>query len=530
MDKNSKFSKIHLIGLYTRNLGANLFGLITVAILNLFTPLELFEIDKAIILAERGWVHAIFFHPLIISTAGLLQYLIQRPISELITRYRVGNEVQESLKEKAKRRLLNLPILLAMISLVMWIIIPALLVILFQHSEIVSYRAPLFMFFRAVMIGMVSSTLSFFLVENYSRKSLIPWFFPQGKLLALPGTLKIPIGRRIKVLYMAGTSVPMITLVGTLFFVLWRMEEDSFISLMQFGREVLIFTIILCAIFIGIALRLNFLVRRSISNPLGEILDVVGRVKNGDFTKRIRIVSNDEIGTLGDAGNEMINALKEREKIRDTFGKYVTPEIRDQILAGRIPVNGERREATLLFSDLRNFTNYVEENEPEEVIRSMREYFTAMQTAIHRHRGLVLQYVGDEIEAVFGVPLAYKGHAEQAVFAALEMRKNLTELNTVRINEGKVPFRHGIGIHTGAVLAGNTGSHDRLSYALIGDTVNLGSRIEDLTKEFYCDILVSEETVKRLTPSFEMKKCPSYMVKGHSKPITLFQLLKLKKA
>ena len=525
MERKREPEEIHLVGLYTRNLGANLLGFITVVVLNLFTPLELFEIDKAVILAEKGWVITLFFHPLIICAAGFLQYLIQRPLSELMNRFRAGKKVQTKLKEKAKRRLLNLPIILSMVSLGMWIVITALVVILFEFSEIVSARAPLFIFFRSVMIGMVSSALSFFLVENYSRKNLIPWFFPQGKLSAVPGTLKIPIGRRIRVLYMAGTSIPMVILVGTLSFVLWRMEEDSFITLMEFGREVLIFSVILWMIFVVIALSLSRLVRKSISNPLGEILDVVGKVKGGDFTKRIRVVSNDEIGTLGDTGNEMITALIDRDKIRDTFGKYVTPEIRDKILAGRIPVNGERREATVLFSDLRAFTSYVQENKSEEVIKSMRAYFTAMETAIHRYKGLVLQYVGDEVEGVFGVPIAYEGHADQAVLAALEMRKNLDALNETRLKEGKKPFKHGIGIHTGEVLAGNTGSHDRLSYALIGDTVNLGSRIEDLTKKFHCDILISEDTVKHLTSSFEMKKCPPHKVKGYSKPITVFQIV-----
>jgi len=93
----------------------------------------------------------------------------------------------------------------------------------------------------------------------------------------------------------------------------------------------------------------------------------------------------------------------------------------------------------------------------------MRSYFTAMQNAISKHQGLVLQYVGDEVEAVFGIPVPYKSHADKAVLAALEMRKNLEDLNRARAEEGKMPFRHGIGIHTGEVLAGNTGSEDRLS-------------------------------------------------------------------
>jgi class 3 adenylate cyclase len=274
-----------------------------------------------------------------------------------------------------------------------------------------------------------------------------------------------------------------------------------------------------------IALRLNFLVQGSIQKPIEEMLGIIESVKGGDFSQRIRVLSNDEIGVLGDAGNAMIAGLAERERIRDTFGKYVTPEIRDEILAGRIPLDGERRLATLLFSDLRGFTSYVEENVPEEVIKSMRAYFTAMQKAIRMHQGLVLQYVGDEIEAVFGVPLGYADHADKAVLAALEMRKRLEELNSTRMKEGKTPFSHGIGIHTGIVLAGNTGSEDRLSYALIGDTVNLASRIEQLTKALRCDILVSEETVKRLENTFQMKAETPQKIKGYSRPLTVYRLL-----
>jgi len=203
----------------------------------------------------------------------------------------------------------------------------------------------------------------------------------------------------------------------------------------------------------------------------------------------------------------------------------VTPQIRDEILSGRIPLHGERQTATLLFSDLRNFTSYVEANDPEEVIKSMREYFTAMQAAIRNYEGLVLQYVGDEIEAVFGVPLKTADHADRAVQAALDMRRNLAELNSRRALLGKTPFRHGIGIHTGPVLAGNTGSEDRLSYALIGDTVNLASRIESLTKTLQWDILVSDEAASRLSGSFPLKKEGPQTVKGFSKPIIVHKIL-----
>ena len=233
-------------------------------------------------------------------------------------------------------------------------------------------------------------------------------------------------------------------------------------------------------------------------------------------------------GFIGKTAKKLIihNYKEQEEKnyVKNIFGKYVTPEIRDKILDGRIPLNGERVEATVLFADLRDFTPFVEKNDPEEVIKSLRAYFTAMQKVIRKHQGLVLQYVGDEIEAAFGVPLPYHAHANEAVMAAVEMKKSLEEFNSGRVEEGKIPFRHGIGIHTGELLAGNTGSEDQPSYALIGDTVNLASRLQSLNKKFGTEIIISEATRKRLDDSFRLKELPATKIKGKSGTETLFAI------
>jgi class 3 adenylate cyclase len=263
---------------------------------------------------------------------------------------------------------------------------------------------------------------------------------------------------------------------------------------------------------------------RNLKRVIAIQLDVMEEVTNGNFDTRIPLVSNDEFGQIASKTNDLIHGLRERDVCYMSFGKYVTPEIRDRILNGRIPVNGERTEGTLLFSDLRDFTSYVDANEPEEVIQSMREYFTAMEKAIRNYHGIVLQYVGDEIEAVFGVPINLQDHPDLAVQAALEMRKGLDELNQERIRQGKNPFKHGIGVHTGKLLAGNTGSQDRLSYALIGGTVNLASRIAGLNKTFGSDILVSNTTVARMHRTFPMTELPGQMVKGYSEPITVYRV------
>jgi adenylate cyclase len=230
--------------------------------------------------------------------------------------------------------------------------------------------------------------------------------------------------------------LPLIMLLVTLITVQWELEPGS-MPAKEYGLRIIAFTIVLSGIFLASAGVLNRLVARSIVAPLENILAVNKRIREGDYDARIQVVSNDEIGVLGDSGNAMIRGLGERETLRSAFGRYVTPEIRDEILSGRIPLEGERREGTVMFADLENFTPFVENNPPEEVMRSMRTYFTRMQQAIRQHRGLVIQFAGDEIEAVFGVPVYFENHADAAVNAALEMRKALEILNRERTAEGK---------------------------------------------------------------------------------------------
>ena len=212
---------------------------------------------------------------------------------------------------------------------------------------------------------------------------------------------------------------------------------------------------------------------------------------------------------MAEGFNHMVAGLREREVIRDVFGKYVTREVRDEILAGRASFEGRTEDVTILFADIRDFTPWVERTEPRQIVRELNDYFTEMEAAIRAHGGLVLQYIGDEIEAVFGAPLHTPDHADRALAAALEMRRRLAELNRRRADAGQPPLRNGIGIHTGSVLAGNIGSAERLTYALVGDAVNLASRIQGLNKELGTEILLSEATRRRLTSDAGPRRaCP----------------------
>lgn len=215
---------------------------------------------------------------------------------------------------------------------------------------------------------------------------------------------------------------------------------------------------------------------------------------------------------------------RERDFVSDTFGKYVSREVRDEILAGRVSLNGGLKEVTVLFADLRDFTPLVEDIPPREVVTVINTYFEAMSEAITSHHGLVLQFIGDEIEAVFGAPVALETHRQCAVHAALEMRTRLSRVNLDLAKQGYPPLRHGIGLHTGRVLAANIGSPRRLSYALVGETVNIASRIQALNKDFDTDILISDTVRKGLDRCIAMSPLSPVPVRGVGEPLHLFSI------
>ena len=179
----------------------------------------------------------------------------------------------------------------------------------------------------------------------------------------------------------------------------------------------------------------------------------MAEVERGRLDGHAPVVSTDEIGAVAEGFNRMLHGLREREMVKETFGKYVTPEIRDEILAGRISGEGELKEVTVLFADIRDFTPWVEATAPRDVVRDLNEYFTEMAEAIRAQRGLVLQFIGDEIEAVFGAPIASRDHAAMAVRAALDMRGRLRGLERAPRGRGQAraaprhrhPHRHRAG-------------------------------------------------------------------------------------
>jgi adenylate cyclase len=368
--------------------------------------------------------------------------------------------------------------------------------------------------------GTVVTTLIFFAVEHQWRARL-PMFFPAGDVSTVAGVPRLPVRARLLVVLLLAGAVPL-TLLGVLAATraaaMLRADPATAAGL---ARGMLGLIIFLLLVGVATAAGLALFVSRSVAGPLARLRTAMAGVERGQLDVQAPVLSNDEIGGLSESFNRMVEGLRDRELVKETFGKYVSPEIRDEILSGRIALDGQLCEVTVLFADLRDFTPWVERSDPRDVVRDLNAYFTEMEAAIRRHGGLVLQYIGDEIEAVFGAPVADPDHAMQAVRSALEMRERLAAWNAARRT---TPLRHGIGIHSGPVIAGNIGSAERLSYTLVGDAVNLASRIQSLTKDVGCDILVSGDTRHRLDGEFALTPLPAVRVKGKSDEVEVFRL------
>jgi len=187
-------------------------------------------------------------------------------------------------------------------------------------------------------------------------------------------------------------------------------------------------------------------------------------------------------------------------------------------------LGGNRREMTVLFSDIRGFTSVTERGDPEALVAQLNEYFSRMVAIVFRHHGTVDKFVGDMVMALFGAPVDDADHAEHAVAAAIDMVRELGELNREWAAKGMAQLDIGIGVNSGDMIAGNIGSSSIMSYTVIGDNVNLGSRLESLNKEYKTRIIISDATRTRLTSPRDVRPLGDVVVKGKSKAVAIYEI------
>ncbi|MQA29135.1 MAG: hypothetical protein GEU82_04745 [Luteitalea sp.] len=219
---------------------------------------------------------------------------------------------------------------------------------------------------------------------------------------------------------------------------------------------------------------------------------------------------------------------RERRRMTRLFGQYVSKDVFAQLIAHPelARLGGQRREMTVLFSDIRGFTTLTEQGQPEDVVGMLNEYFSRMVDIVFRHQGTLDKFVGNMVMALFNAPLDDPGHADHAVAAALEMIDELEILNERWKAEGRYAgLDIGIGVNTGPMIAGNIGSEAVMSYTVIGDAVNLGARLESLNKQHGTRIIISDATRERLNGRHTCRPLGDVIVKGKSQPVAIFEVV-----
>ncbi len=270
----------------------------------------------------------------------------------------------------------------------------------------------------------------------------------------------------------------------------------------------------MAAIILCLAILIVYLFSNAMIRPIQILASATKKIEKGDFNIRLRPAANDEVGQLTKAFVSMGRGLAERERIKNVFGKFMNKNIVNMLTKKEIKLGGERKTAVIFFSDIRSFTSISERMEPEQIVDFLNEYMTRMVACVDKTGGIVDKFIGDAIMAIWGTPVAGEHDTENAINAALLMRKALIEFNKGRGTKEKPIIRIGCGINTGSILAGQIGSMDRMEYTVIGDAVNLASRIESLNKTFGTDILISEASMKLAGDKFKVKAMKKIRVKG----------------
>lgn len=301
---------------------------------------------------------------------------------------------------------------------------------------------------------------------------------------------------------------------------------DVFASrLDEMRRQVLTATLILYGVAALLVAALSWVVARNVRRPLSRIIEATSSVAEGNFSVRAAMDRQDEFGILGHQFDAMADGLSERAFIKETFGSYVSPEVVRKVLERRqSAVVGERRRVTVLFADLRQFTALSERLRPEEVVAILNGYLDRMTGVIRERGGRVDKFIGDAIMADWGALDDLDAPEADAVRAALGMVSALADFNR-KAPVGDRPLELGIGLHVGDAVAGSIGSSHKLEFTVIGDTVNLASRLEGLTKRYGAAIVASRAVVERAGPVCVSRLLDRAIVAGREEPTELCEIL-----
>ena len=500
---------------------------------------------------------------LLVWTTSLL------PIAYAMPAWKKGEEPPASTAKKARARLVNLPWLALLSASPAWLgCIPTFLIALARIGN-VPRAASVHLVISLVIGGLIALTVGIFLVEYLSVRLLYPLAFRQANAWNVPGTIRLGLLGRGMMGAAAASVAPVVCML----------------LLAVSPRGGASFPVAVAAFAICFALLTAWLFSLHVLEPIRALQRSTRRIADGDYGVRITLPRADELGKLIDGFNRMAAGLEERERLRTLFGKHVGRKAAARLTDECTELRGEEQRVSILFADLRDFTQHAARLSPSDVVEQLNEFFAAMTFVIEdRHDGFVDKFLGDGLLAVFGLgetqesvlpkeectnanglsksspstgatpmvaaeitaspsllahPTSTKTCGHRAIPAALEMLAALEHLNGLRRNRGLPDWRMGIGVHTGTVLAGCVGSPQRLEFTVMGDAVNLAARVQDLTRHLCVNLLVthdaleayrSEHSAEETTPQDGFRSLGIHDIRGKTEQIELFGLQEEQKA
>jgi adenylate cyclase len=262
-----------------------------------------------------------------------------------------------------------------------------------------------------------------------------------------------------------------------------------------------------------------------LSRPIFRLVEATQLISSGDLTVEVPVTTYDELGVLTASFNKMVRSLREKEMIKRAFTRYVAREVVEEVLKDpeHLMLSGERRQATVVFCDIRGFTRLSERLTPEQVVSLLNEFYTTAIETTFKYDGTLDKFLGDAVMCVFGAPIAHPDHTARAVKTAIDMRTALTELSKRRSMRGLDPFEVGIGVALGEVVAGTVGTEERMEYTVIGDSVNVAARLQGHAKAG--SILLSRRTYEAVHDLVEALSRGPLKVKGKEEEIEVYEVL-----
>ncbi|MBI5506791.1 MAG: HAMP domain-containing protein [Deltaproteobacteria bacterium] len=426
----------------------------------------------------------------VVTTAFALAYLVP------VARFFVA-DAGEPAPPLVRRRVLGAPLFLSVMALVPWVggIVWFVGLTLARFGRWTGDLTAE-QIVAPIISGFLAATGQYLFLEWIMRERVVPLVFPEGRLSKEESAWTLPVGARLFVLAVALGLTPAFTLLGLVMAASDRIAAGRAPGAIM--NDLVVSAQQVFAFFAVIGTGYAVVFARSLTRPLRLMAAAVEDVQRGRLDVRVPVRSKDEVGALSEAVNELASTLEDRDHILRTFGRVVDPHVRDRLLSGNLAAAGEARSVALLFADVRAFTDFAARNDAASVVVTLNALFSAMTAEVRAAGGYVDKFVGDAMLAVFGL---FDDDGDRAAAAALRcslrVRHAVAAFAEQRIRSGETPLRVAVAVHAGTVLAGTLGAEDRFDYTVVGDAVNVTSRLLEICKERDHELIVSGEALAR---------------------------------